>query len=373
MPLARHVGVIVRRHPANLEKAVGFIFADGVAALPGLGRKLPHYGKYSYLGFEGDEPVNVLKGQWTPTDSPLRVDLRPASERRAALAALALPPRAALAELPPVFSQKALLAHVAWLSAPEREGRGVGSKGLESRGRVRRSAVQGDRPAAGRRRRLLLPVVHGDTLALRSARAIAQRDRRAARLEARVGGPVGAAHGPLRPPRPRLAGRAQGRRGEAPSGRRRQREWRRGPARAREGDRFGREAAAHARLRRVRRRGGGPPGLAPLRRASALPAREDDRCDQPRHGRAPVRPEALGARDGQRLRVAAHLPRRRLRHRRRGPDDPGGARVLRPEELHRQGRARGAGLHRPARRLPPARRHRGQDRRRRAREGGDLS
>jgi hypothetical protein len=48
------------------------------------------------------------------------------------VAALALPPRAALAELPPVFSQKALVEHVAWLSAPEREGRGIGTKGLES-------------------------------------------------------------------------------------------------------------------------------------------------------------------------------------------------------------------------------------------------
>ena len=132
IPLGRHVGVIVRRHPANLEKAVGYIIADGLAALPGLGRKLPHYGKYSYLGFEGDEPVNVLKGQWTPTDSPLRVDLRPAAERTTAVAGLSLPPRAALAELPPVFSQKALLEHVAWLSAPEREGRGVGTKGLEA-------------------------------------------------------------------------------------------------------------------------------------------------------------------------------------------------------------------------------------------------
>jgi aminopeptidase N len=132
MPLAGHSGVIVRRHPGNLEKAVGWIFADGTSALPGLGRKLPHYGKYSYLGFEGDEPVNVLKGQWTATDSPLRVDLRPNDERAAPVAALALPARKALAELPPVFSQKALLEHVAWLSAPEREGRGIGTKGLDA-------------------------------------------------------------------------------------------------------------------------------------------------------------------------------------------------------------------------------------------------
>ena len=132
MPLAGHTVVVVRRHPKNLEKAIGWIFADGQAPLPGLGRKLPHYGKYSYLGFEGDEPVNVLKGQWTATDSPLRVDLRPTAERGRATAALALPARQALAELPPVFSQKALLEHVQWLSAPEREGRGIGTKGLDA-------------------------------------------------------------------------------------------------------------------------------------------------------------------------------------------------------------------------------------------------
>jgi Peptidase family M28/PDZ domain/Peptidase family M1 domain len=132
MPLDGHSVVIVRRHPGNLEKAIGWIFADPQTALAGLGRKLPHYGKYSYLGFEGDEPVNVVKGQWTPTDSPLRVDLRPAAERGTAVAALALPRRKALAELPPVFSQQDLMAHVAWLSAPEREGRGIGTQGLDA-------------------------------------------------------------------------------------------------------------------------------------------------------------------------------------------------------------------------------------------------
>jgi hypothetical protein len=132
MPLAGHSAVIVRRHPANVDEAVGWIFGDDLEALPGLGRKLPHYGKYSYLGFEGAEPVNVLKGQWNATDSPLRVDLRPKAERSAPVAALALPARKALAELPPVFSQKALLDHVAWLSAPERDGRGVGTKGLDA-------------------------------------------------------------------------------------------------------------------------------------------------------------------------------------------------------------------------------------------------
>jgi len=136
MPLAGHCAVLVRRSPANPAKAIGWIFAADLAALPGLARKLPHYGKYSYLGFEGAEPVNVLKGQWTASDSPLRVELGPKGGPAGAIASFAvatltLPPRRALAELPPVFSQQALLERVAWLSAPEREGRGVGTKGLD--------------------------------------------------------------------------------------------------------------------------------------------------------------------------------------------------------------------------------------------------
>lgn len=102
VPFAGHATVAVARHPASAGRAIGWITADPaqLAALPGLGRKLPHYGKYSYLGFEGSEPTNVLKGQWAASDSPLRVDLRRAEERQAALPELVLAPRRALAELP---------------------------------------------------------------------------------------------------------------------------------------------------------------------------------------------------------------------------------------------------------------------------------
>jgi aminopeptidase N len=134
MPLAGNSAVIVRRNPGNVDKAVAWIFADDLAALPALGRKLPHYGKYSYLGFTGADATNVLKGQWGSGDSPLRVDLRPAGERTGSLPPLAAPERKALAELPPVFSRNALMSHVEWLAAPEREGRGIGSRGLEAAG-----------------------------------------------------------------------------------------------------------------------------------------------------------------------------------------------------------------------------------------------
>jgi hypothetical protein len=135
MPLAGHSFVMTARHPKNLEKALGWISVEPDAAFPGMGRKLPHYGKYSYLGFEGDEPVNVLKGQASATDSPLRLDLRPAAQRVASLSPLPPDPRKALAELPPVFSQKALVEHVEFLASPRLQGRGLGSEGLASAAR----------------------------------------------------------------------------------------------------------------------------------------------------------------------------------------------------------------------------------------------
>jgi hypothetical protein len=131
MPLANHTLVAAFRHPGNVEKAVGWLVADPPAALPGLGRKLPHYGKYSYLGFQGDEPANIIKGQWQLVDSPLRVDLRPEHARHGTLPPLPADGRKALAELPPVFSQQALGEHVEFLASPGLKGRGLGSPGLE--------------------------------------------------------------------------------------------------------------------------------------------------------------------------------------------------------------------------------------------------
>jgi hypothetical protein len=43
------------------------------SVVPALGRKLPHYGSYSYLTFEGE--TNVDKGRWVVEKSPLRLVL----------------------------------------------------------------------------------------------------------------------------------------------------------------------------------------------------------------------------------------------------------------------------------------------------------
>jgi hypothetical protein len=123
--LAEHSLVVVRRHPRDDEAAVAWLVCGRPAAADGLVRKLPHYGKYSFLAFEGDEPTNVLKGQWGAGDSPLVASLMEgvAPEPR-------LQDRRALAELPPAFSRRALAEHVEWLAAPERDGRVPGSAGL---------------------------------------------------------------------------------------------------------------------------------------------------------------------------------------------------------------------------------------------------
>ncbi len=126
VPVADHSLVVIRRHPANPEKAIGWIAVEPSGAFPGVARKLPHYGKYSYVAFEGDEPSNTVKGQWEAVDSPLVVEFEAGG-----VAAIAPEPRTALAELPPVFSQRALREHVEWLAAPERRGRGLGTSELK--------------------------------------------------------------------------------------------------------------------------------------------------------------------------------------------------------------------------------------------------
>ncbi len=76
-PLRREdvAAVVVTRSPDNPEHALAWVATQRAAAVPGLARKLPHYGKYGYLAFTGDEPQNTIKGQWPVTESPLSVPL----------------------------------------------------------------------------------------------------------------------------------------------------------------------------------------------------------------------------------------------------------------------------------------------------------
>jgi hypothetical protein len=125
LPMADHSLVLVARtdDPAA---AVAWIGAEPIAAIAGLSRKLPHYSRYSFLGFRGSEPENMAKGLWQPLDSPL---VRKLSDGE--LAPLRLPPRQPLAELPAVYDAEALRQTVVELSAEQMEGRGLGTAGLD--------------------------------------------------------------------------------------------------------------------------------------------------------------------------------------------------------------------------------------------------
>ncbi len=93
---AGHSVVVIRRHPSNPELGIGWIAVDPAGAFPGFARKLPHYGKYSYLAFEGQGPTNFVKGQWETSESPLIVEFEIGGA-----SLLIDEPRKALAELPP--------------------------------------------------------------------------------------------------------------------------------------------------------------------------------------------------------------------------------------------------------------------------------
>jgi hypothetical protein len=74
--LKNHSVVLSARHPLNPDFALIWLSADNLEAIPGLGRKLPHYGKYSYLAFEGSKPSNVLKGRWPTINSPMSIPVQ---------------------------------------------------------------------------------------------------------------------------------------------------------------------------------------------------------------------------------------------------------------------------------------------------------
>ena len=77
MSMLRQKGSLVFAVPNenHQEQTIGFIGTNVEKAIPGLARLLPHYGKYSYLGFEGSRPDNVLKGTFPPLHSPLQISL----------------------------------------------------------------------------------------------------------------------------------------------------------------------------------------------------------------------------------------------------------------------------------------------------------
>ena len=121
-----HTFVFVARKDGN---PIVFIAAARPASLPGLGRKLPHYHKYSRLVFRGDEPENTAKGRWQVLGSPMTVFV-PDGRKTGRVEMGRLAPRKPLAAFPEAISKEEMMATVRYLASPELEGRGVGTGGI---------------------------------------------------------------------------------------------------------------------------------------------------------------------------------------------------------------------------------------------------
>lgn len=71
IPFNEHSFTLMGRD--NNNQVWTFIATDSAASFPTLANKLIHYGKYSYLGFEGDSVTNKIKGIWKLLTSSMSV------------------------------------------------------------------------------------------------------------------------------------------------------------------------------------------------------------------------------------------------------------------------------------------------------------
>lgn len=95
-PKQNHAFVVTARQPKNPDSPLTWVACDLPGAFEGLGRKLPHYQKYSYLVFKGQKPVNIAKGRWPVLDSSMTVFF-PDARTVAKVKRARLKPRKALA------------------------------------------------------------------------------------------------------------------------------------------------------------------------------------------------------------------------------------------------------------------------------------
>ncbi len=128
IPRKNHSVVLAGSNPENIEFALVFIGADFPGALPGLARKIPHYHKYSYLVFEGDVPVNVLKGRWPVIDSPMTLFL-PDARGAASTVPGRLAPRRPLILPGELLSKWRAMETMTSLADGKLQGRGLGTEG----------------------------------------------------------------------------------------------------------------------------------------------------------------------------------------------------------------------------------------------------
>ncbi|NNJ98441.1 MAG: M20/M25/M40 family metallo-hydrolase [Gammaproteobacteria bacterium] len=126
-----HSLAVIGRRTDSPDLALGWLAADTAAAVSGLGRKLPHYGRYSYLGFTGTGPDNVLKGQWPVVDSPMSVHIRQADGVVLSSTPASLAPRLPLVAAEQLYSVERMRRDIEYLADSDLAGRGLGTTQLD--------------------------------------------------------------------------------------------------------------------------------------------------------------------------------------------------------------------------------------------------
>ena len=131
-PQDSHAVVLTARQPSNPDKTLLWVASDHPKTIAELANKLPHYRKYSYLVFKGNDLANIDKGQWPVTQSPLTqwVKQKDGHVIRTAHTGITKP-RRALAELPPVFSESRMMADIHHLAHESYKGRELGTPELD--------------------------------------------------------------------------------------------------------------------------------------------------------------------------------------------------------------------------------------------------
>ncbi len=127
-----HAFVLASRMAGRQGQGLLWIALDDPDAAPGLARKLPHYHKYSYLGFEGTEPENILKGRWPVLRSPMTLLLTTTNDRTEGVVPARRPPQRPLVEKPSEFSEDRMLETIRYLTSAGLGGRGYEGDALGS-------------------------------------------------------------------------------------------------------------------------------------------------------------------------------------------------------------------------------------------------
>lgn len=123
--------IFASRNIKNPDIPLILVASDNYRALDGISRKLPHYHKYSYLVFEGDEPVNILKGRWPVFNSPMTLFIPNKDGKTFMVDRGKLSQREPLISIPYIFSKEKMMETIKFLSSRQLMGRGLGSKELD--------------------------------------------------------------------------------------------------------------------------------------------------------------------------------------------------------------------------------------------------